>query len=194
MLPRKDQMTEVAFLNDGPLLEAFYIHPVSSQNSIICFRLALFRFPAIFFRQLFLVVSLLPGCVQSISFFFSWCGHLLRLLFLQPFPSFPYLLYILSNWISTFSSMFTFWKPSYSCVSRGPCLCPCLLTLLESGAPLSSFLEEVLYKSLNEWMNIESLKMRLISEKSDDFGHLILSRKHRTEEEPTKRKLRITQS
>ena len=27
------------------------------------------------------------------------------------------------------------------------------LTVLESGAPLSSFLEEVLYKSLNEWMN-----------------------------------------
>ena len=27
------------------------------------------------------------------------------------------------------------------------------ITVLESGAPLSSFLKEVLYKSLNEWMN-----------------------------------------
>ena len=29
-----------------------------------------------------------------------------------------------------------------------------VLTVLESGAPLSSFLEEVLYKSLNEWIMI----------------------------------------
>src|SRR6218665_2692760 len=88
MLPRKDQIAKVAFLTDGPLLEAFYIHPVSSQQSIICFRLALVRFPAIFFRQLFLVVSLLPGCVQSISFFFSFCVHLLRLMFSNPFRHF----------------------------------------------------------------------------------------------------------
>jgi len=33
---------------------------------------------------------------------------------------------------------------------------------------------------------MESLKKRPVKEKKGDFGHLILSRKLRTEEEPTK--------
>jgi len=41
---------------------------------------------------------------------------------------------------------------------------------------------------------MESLKKRPISEKSGDFCHLILSRKHRKEEEPTKWKPWFTQS
>src|SRR6218665_1479797 len=39
-----------------------------------------------------LIVSLLPGCVQFISFSVSCCVHLLRLFLLQSSPSIPYLL------------------------------------------------------------------------------------------------------
>jgi len=117
MLPRQDQMAKVAtLLADGPLLEAFNIGlhlPASNTASSV--------FP-------FLVMSLLPGHVQSISF--SCCVHLLRLFLLQSFPSLPYLLYILSNWISIFFSMFTFWKPSHSRFSHGSSLCSMSFTIL----------------------------------------------------------------
>jgi len=54
-----------------------------------------------------------------------------------------------------------------------------ILTVLESGAPLSSFLEEVLYKSLNEWMNnlhvffSEDLSLEIRICTSQDWGHWI---------------------
>ena len=46
--------------------------------------------------------------------------------------------------------------------------------------------DAVAYWMLTGVAYMEILKKRPFSEKSGDFGHLILSRKHRTKEEPTK--------
>src|SRR6218665_1440510 len=68
MLPRQDQMAEVAtLLADGPHLEAFHIHKSASNTASSVFP--------------FLLVRIM--CVQSISFFFSCCLHLLRFFLLQ---------------------------------------------------------------------------------------------------------------
>lgn len=42
--------------------------------------------------------------------------------------------------------------------------------MLESEVPLSSLLEEVLYESPNEWVNVDDGKMRLVNSYDDDDG------------------------
>ena len=100
VLPRQVHLVKVT----TPLDALGLIFRLSISN----YRQFTIQYSNIFFQYLFLVLSILPGCAQSVYFFCLYCVHILKLFLFQSFPLLLYLPYVPSNWFSIFFSMATF--------------------------------------------------------------------------------------